>query len=109
MVNIISAIIIIIIIIGLTIDRYRSPPINIEDIGAVAFRLPSLEGDHLINTDIKIEGSTIFVYLSRSRDGWPFKIENHSGYQVSFSQVVSRFAFVICFIRTCYSLGPKAS
>lgn len=71
--------------------KFRSPPINLEDIGEIAFRISSsqtTDGDHLIDADIKIEGSTIFVYLSRSQDGWPFKIENDSGYKISLSQVV---------------------
>lgn len=71
---------------------YRSPPINVEDIGTVSFRLPLAASDeqHLVNTDIKIEGSTIFVYLSRAADGWPFKIENRSSYRFTFTQTVSK-------------------
>ena len=73
---------------------YRSPPINIEDIGKVAFRLSSsatTQSEHLIEADVKIEGSTIFIYLSRSQDGWPFKFENGSAYKISFTQVVSQY------------------
>lgn len=70
---------------------FRSPPINIEDIGEVSFRLPLAASDehHLVNANIKIEGSTIFIYLNRATEGWPFKIENHSSYKFTFMQTVS--------------------
>jgi vacuolar protein sorting-associated protein 13A/C len=69
----------------------RSPPINIEDIGFVHFRLKSPGGSqphHLVRVDCKIEGSTIFVYLSLADEGWPFTIENESDFQVVLRQVV---------------------
>ncbi|KAE9408077.1 vacuolar protein sorting-associated protein vps13 [Gymnopus androsaceus JB14] len=66
-----------------------SAPFNIEDIGSVHFRLkaPSDSPDQrrLIRVDVKIDGSTIFVYLS-STDGWPFEIENGSDYAFSLFQ-----------------------
>ncbi|KAJ3800717.1 vacuolar protein sorting-associated protein 13 [Lentinula aff. detonsa] len=70
--------------------RFRSPPFNIEDIGFVHLRLKA-PGDHsdqirLIRADVKIDGSTIFVYFSSADDGWPFVIENGSDYTFSLSQ-----------------------
>ena len=72
--------------------EYRSPPINIEDIGFVHFRLHRLreteEQIDLIRADVRIEGSTIFIYLSLATEGWPFVIENDSDHVVEFSQQV---------------------
>ncbi|KAI0321342.1 hypothetical protein OF83DRAFT_1274656 [Amylostereum chailletii] len=67
-----------------------SPPVSIEDIGSVYFRLkkPGERGDmHLIRADVKMEGATIFVFLNLSDDDWPFKIENDSSYPLSFCQM----------------------
>ncbi|KAF8078623.1 vacuolar protein sorting-associated protein 13, partial [Lyophyllum atratum] len=64
-----------------------SPPINIEDIGTVHFRLRA-SGDtslRLIRADVQIEGSTIFIFFSVAED-WPFAIENESDYVVKFYQ-----------------------
>jgi vacuolar protein sorting-associated protein 13A/C len=44
----------------------------------------------LIQADIKIEGSTIFVHLGLAQDGWPIVIENESDYEVLLSQTVRR-------------------
>ncbi|KAH9486936.1 Vacuolar protein sorting-associated protein 13 [Psilocybe cubensis] len=66
-----------------------SPPINIEDIGSVHFRLPRLGdagGHDLVRADIRIEGSTIFIFISLASGGPPFVIENDSDYDISFSQ-----------------------
>jgi vacuolar protein sorting-associated protein 13A/C len=69
----------------------RSPPINIEDIGSVHFRLKNPGADqstHLIRADLKIEGSTIFIHFSLANESWPFMIENDSDYQVALCQTV---------------------
>ena len=67
-------------------------PINLEDIGTVHFRLPA-PGDpskvHLLRADVKLDGSTIFVYVSLASEGWPFVIENDSDYPFTFWQTVS--------------------
>ncbi|KAF7306925.1 hypothetical protein MIND_00485000 [Mycena indigotica] len=67
-----------------------SPPIRIEDIGTVHFRLrsPSREDNpiELIRADIKIDGSTILVNFSAAGDAWPFTIENDSDYVAFVSQ-----------------------
>jgi vacuolar protein sorting-associated protein 13A/C len=74
------------------VSEYRSPPINIEDIGSVHFRLRRLresqEQVDLIRADVRIEGPTIFIFLSLATEGWPFVIENDSDYAVKFSQQV---------------------
>jgi len=71
---------------------FRSRPINIEDIGPISLRIgrPS-SNDHdfvLVQVDIRIESSTIFVIISPADNGWPFEIENFSDYILSVSQTV---------------------
>ncbi|KAF8168100.1 vacuolar protein sorting-associated protein 13 [Crassisporium funariophilum] len=66
-----------------------SPPINIEDIGSVHLRLCRSGGDKqfdLVRADVRIEGPTIFIFLSLATEGWPFVIENGSDYPVEFCQ-----------------------
>ncbi|KAG6813789.1 hypothetical protein H0H92_007201 [Tricholoma furcatifolium] len=66
-----------------------SPPINVEDIGTLHFRLraPDSQQDEtgLIRSDVNIDGSTIFVSFSTSEE-WPFSIENESDYTVNLWQ-----------------------
>lgn len=74
-----------------------SPPISIEDIGSVHFRLrrPGEGGTtHLIRADIKMDGATIFVSLNLADDGWPFLIENDSSYAVTLCQMDATHADV---------------
>lgn len=72
------------------LDAQWSPAINIEDIGAVNLRLRRPGSNTreflLVQVDIRIEGSTIFVIISPADKGWPFEIENYSDYIVSISQ-----------------------
>ncbi|KAK0233092.1 hypothetical protein IW262DRAFT_1304036 [Armillaria fumosa] len=67
-----------------------SPPINIEDIGSVHFRLRGPGGKNedmrLIRADVKLDGSTIFVSFASGGSEWPFLIENGSDSAFSFSQ-----------------------
>ncbi|KAI0932190.1 hypothetical protein AcW2_000882 [Taiwanofungus camphoratus] len=66
-----------------------SAPINMEDIGSVHFRLQGPEGRpimYLLRADVKLQGSTIFILLSESSEGWPFTIENDSDYSFTFYQ-----------------------
>ncbi|KAF7310912.1 hypothetical protein HMN09_00634500 [Mycena chlorophos] len=65
-----------------------SPPIRVEDIGSVHFRLrsPTKDAPELIRADVRIDGSTIFVIFSSAGDEWPFVIENASDYVAFVSQ-----------------------
>lgn len=56
------------------------------------FRLPrpgQITGHDLVRADIRIEGSTIFIFFGLATGGPPFVIENDSDYNLSFSQQVS--------------------
>ncbi len=94
---------------GRTVNKSlaRSPPISIEDIGSVHFRLKR-PGDgartHLIRADVKMDGATIFVSLNLSDDSWPFLIENDSSHTVTFCQAVSPVAAIRC-CRAHYQAG----
>lgn len=78
---------------GIEIDLSpRSPPINVEDLGSIHFRLrepgnTSLK-ESLIRADVMIDGSTIFVSFFAAGDGWPFMVENESDYEVELCQTV---------------------
>lgn len=85
----------------------RSPPLSIEDIGSVHFRLrrPGERATtHLIRADIKMDGATIFISLNLADDGWPFLIENDSSYTVALCQIVGREAKTQC-LRAHLHLG----
>lgn len=80
------------------ISYHRSPPINIEDIGSVHFRLrrgSDAVAFDLIRADVRIEASTIFVYLTEANANWPFVIENGSHYPVHFFQQVSHTGVLV--------------
>ncbi|OSX67568.1 hypothetical protein POSPLADRAFT_1064162 [Postia placenta MAD-698-R-SB12] len=72
------------------LDAQWSAPINMEDIGSVHFRLrkPAAESheQYLMRADVKMEGSTIFVFIAEATEGWPFIIENDSDYTFTLYQ-----------------------
>lgn len=45
----------------------------------------------LIRSDVKIDGSTIFISFSPAVEGWPFMIENDSDYTATICQKVRLF------------------
>ncbi|KAH9835542.1 vacuolar protein sorting-associated protein 13 [Rhodofomes roseus] len=64
-----------------------SAPINMEDIGSMHFRLQKPGGvPSLMRADVRMEGSSIFIFISDASEGWPFTIENDSGSDFAFSQ-----------------------
>ncbi|KAI0094888.1 vacuolar protein sorting-associated protein 13 [Irpex rosettiformis] len=64
-----------------------SPPLNVEDIGAVHFHLrnPRSNQTRLLRADIKLGGSTIFIVISNA-DSYPFVIENESDFGFTIYQ-----------------------
>lgn len=70
--------------------RPRSPPLNVEDLGSVHFRMKDHEDNQarLMSADVKLGGSTIFIVISDA-DSWPFVIENASDYAFTIYQSVS--------------------
>ncbi|KAH7345058.1 hypothetical protein B0J17DRAFT_763771 [Rhizoctonia solani] len=75
-----------------------SAPINIQDIGRVHLRMPTPESEHhhnphLLRTEIALEGSTMFIILSRETGPWPFKIDNQSDYPITISQMASSLLY----------------
>lgn len=60
-----------------------------EDIGSMHFRLHSPGGPPtLMRADVRMDGSSIFVFISNAPEGWPFTIENDSDYDFAFTQTV---------------------
>lgn len=76
----------------------RSPPINIEDIGSVSLRLQRPGSDRhnflLVQIDVRIQSSTIFVVIAPADKGWPFEIENYSSYTFLVAQKVNAASFI---------------
>ncbi|KAH9937704.1 vacuolar protein sorting-associated protein 13 [Fomitopsis serialis] len=64
-----------------------SAPINMEDIGSMHFRLQKPGGvSTLMRTDVRMNGSSIFIFITDASEGWPFTIENDSDFDFTFSQ-----------------------
>lgn len=60
-----------------------------EAIGSMHFRLHSPGGEPtLMRSDVRMDGSSIFVFISDAPEGWPFTIENDSNYDFAFTQTV---------------------
>ncbi|KZT65144.1 vacuolar protein sorting-associated protein 13 [Daedalea quercina L-15889] len=64
-----------------------SAPINMEDIGSMHFRLQKPGGiPTLMRADVRMDGSSIFIFIFDAADGWPFTIENDSDFDFTFTQ-----------------------
>lgn len=74
---------------------------NIEDIGFVHFRLHRSVDNRteidLIRADVRVDGPTIFVFLSPANNDWPFTIENHSDQVLEICQNVGRILILSAF------------
>ncbi|KAG6911962.1 hypothetical protein DXG01_000210 [Tephrocybe rancida] len=94
--------------------RFRSPPINVEDIGTVYFRLRAPNDKpndtRLIRSDVRIDGSTIFVSFSASVE-WPFLIENDSDYIVNLCQQDPDHEEKLSSVKTypAYTIGRRST
>jgi vacuolar protein sorting-associated protein 13A/C len=44
---------------------------------------------YLMRVETHIEGSSIFLYISRETDPWPIRIKNDTNMQFEFQQAVS--------------------
>ncbi|KAJ3332775.1 hypothetical protein HDU91_003040, partial [Kappamyces sp. JEL0680] len=65
-----------------------SNPFSLTQIGSIFLkmgRIGSLTED-LIRVDITIEKATIFITFSKEEGRWPFRIENHTGVDVTYYQ-----------------------
>ena len=63
-----------------------SAPFSLTDVGPVHLRMNVNDDEHLVKADVYIEGPTIFIYLKRDLDPWPFKIENNSSTPIEIWQ-----------------------
>ncbi|KAG1730516.1 vacuolar protein sorting-associated protein 13, partial [Suillus paluster] len=88
-----------------------SAPINIEDLGSVHLRVQLPNNDiYIVQVDVKIDGSTIFVILSAA-EAMPFVIENDSDFSVSMMQwdPSREDADAVKSSAPQYKLGPHSS
>lgn len=45
---------------------------------------------YLLRVDTHLEGSSVFIYVSRDTDQWPLRLRNDTGISLKFQQVVSQ-------------------
>ena len=80
----------------------RSAPFNIADIGRTNLTLQRQTArgpkTYLMRVEVHIEGSSIFLYISRETDPWPLKLQNDTNMHLRFQQAVS------CQRQVCVSL-----
>ena len=71
----------------------RSAPFNIADIGRTHLVLErqSTRGSkiYLLRVETHIQGSSIFLYISRETEPWPLKVRNSTDLEFPFQQIVS--------------------
>ncbi|KAJ1733254.1 Vacuolar protein sorting-associated protein 13 [Coemansia biformis] len=72
-----------------------SAPFSIDEVGRVHVRLPLPRGDGdagemLLRVDVVLEGACLFVVLQREERGWPYRVENRTGAEVTVWQHVER-------------------
>lgn len=70
-----------------------SAPFSMSDIGRTHITLerqtPRGKRTYLIRVETHIEGSSIFLYISRETEPWPLKIRNETKLKLAFQQAVS--------------------
>ena len=71
----------------------RSAPFNIADIGHTNLTLQrqSTRGpkSYLMRVETHIQGSSIFLFISRETEPWPLRLKNDTNLTFTFQQVVS--------------------
>ena len=74
-------------------DLRWTAPFSICDIGRTNLTLDRETSrgsrNYLIRIETHIEGSTIFLYISRETEPWPLRLENETGIRFTFQQTVS--------------------
>ncbi|CAD6889894.1 unnamed protein product [Tilletia caries] len=66
-------------------------PFNIEDIGSVHLRIAKAgQHQHLIRTEVLLDGPTIFITISQETGPWPYMLRNESDHTVTFMQATER-------------------
>ncbi|WWC86271.1 uncharacterized protein L201_001144 [Kwoniella dendrophila CBS 6074] len=68
-----------------------SAPFNMADIGRthITLQRQTARGQktYLLRVDTHLEGSSIFIYVSRDIDQWPLRLRNDTGLSLKFQQV----------------------
>ena len=71
-------------------DLKWTAPFNIADIGRTNLTLDRQTNrgskTYLMRVETHIEGSTIWLYISRETEPWPLKFENQTGIKITFQQ-----------------------
>nr|XP_019015055.1 vacuolar protein sorting-associated protein vps13 [Kwoniella pini CBS 10737]OCF53836.1 vacuolar protein sorting-associated protein vps13 [Kwoniella pini CBS 10737] len=68
-----------------------SAPFNMSDIGRthITLQRQTARGQktYLLRVDTHLEGSSVFIYVSRDTDQWPLRLRNDTGISLKFQQV----------------------
>jgi vacuolar protein sorting-associated protein 13A/C len=69
----------------------RSAPINVADVGRNHVVVPTERGasKQLLRIDIRLEGSTVFLFVAEEEGTWPLRIRNETDFPFTFEQTVS--------------------
>ena len=72
---------------------FRSAPFNIADIGRTHLVLQRQTGRgakvYLMKGETHIQGSSIFLYISRETEPWPLRLRNDTNLNITYQQAVS--------------------
>ena len=68
-----------------------SSPINVADVGRNHVALPATRDGTalLLRIDIRLEGSTVFLFVAEEESAWPLRVRNETDFAFSFEQTVS--------------------
>lgn len=62
-------------------------PFSVQNIGTVFLRAANAaQTQHLLQIDVQVNGSTIFIQIRPSQGAWPFMLRNETQHRVLFSQ-----------------------
>lgn len=69
---------------------YRTAPFSIDEMGKVY--VPIMRNDtevELIRVHVVMEVATVFIVLNKEEGRWPYRIDNRSSWDITFTQHVS--------------------
>lgn len=71
-------------------EGHWTAPFNINDVGNVFLRISRGDGrQQLLQVEVLVSSSTIFIKLTRQDGPWPFQLRNESEFTVAFRQCSS--------------------
>lgn len=79
------------------VPNVRTAPFNIDEMGKMYVTILRSDGEvELIRIHVMMEVATVFIVLNKEEGRWPYRIDNRSSWDITFSQHVSSIGFA-CF------------